>query len=98
MPKISRSYGLTLPASAAQAPSHNLTGNWTACGTCGRETAHKILTQVHQSDESPDGEIQVWHDYQTIICQGCKTVSFCKASKCTEDFDVDETGRPELSV
>lgn len=67
---------------------------WTACGSCGKETAHKVLAKVSESDESPGGEIQVWNDYCVVQCQGCKTVTFCQEHSCSEDMDYDEQGQP----
>ena len=67
---------------------------WTACGSCGKETAHKIFAKIHQSDESPGGEIQVWDNYCIVQCQGCKIVSFCQESSCSEDMSYDEQGEP----
>ncbi len=63
---------------------------WVACGTCNAETCHSVLANVSQSDSSPDGEIQVWNEYLTIQCQGCKTVSYCHEYSCSEDYDFNE--------
>jgi hypothetical protein len=72
---------------------------WVACRTCGKVTCHLLLTAVATSDESPDGDITVWDDYLTIQCGGCHTVSFCVASRCSEDMDYDpRTGEQQLSV
>ena len=72
---------------------------WVACGTCGKVTCHVSLTAVDTSDESPDGDIRVWDDYLTIQCGGCRTVSFCVESRCSEDVDYDpRTGEQQLSV
>jgi len=67
---------------------------WTACGSCGKETAHKVLAKVSESDESPGGEIQVWNEYHIVQCQGCKTVSFCEETGCSEDMEYDSEGEP----
>ncbi len=58
---------------------------WLPCGACNRITAHKILTFVAWHDETPGGDIQVWHDYMTVQCQGCKSICFCDDLRCTED-------------
>jgi len=72
---------------------------WVACGTCGKVTCHQALTVVATSDESPDGDIRVWDDYLTIQCGGCRTVSFCVESRCSEDIDYDpRTGQEYQSV
>ncbi|MFB3896168.1 MAG: DUF4145 domain-containing protein [bacterium] len=60
---------------------------WVPCERCGKETVHLALTKVKLHDESEDGDIQVWHQYYTIKCLGCKTVSFCEEHQCTEDCD-----------
>jgi hypothetical protein len=83
---------------------------WVACQRCEKETQHQPLTKVTESDESPDGDIQVWNDYLTLVCGGCNTISFCIASKCSEgrdpytgEFDVSYqlhpsrvAGRPQM--
>jgi hypothetical protein len=63
---------------------------WLACGSCGRDTCHRVLKTVKTSDESPDGDIQVWDDYLIVLCQGCRTVSFCITSQNSEDIEVDQ--------
>jgi hypothetical protein len=70
---------------------------WAACGTCCRETAHRYLTVVDENDESPDGDIQVWNHYSVVQCNGCKTLSFCKQSTCSEDYEYDARGNEILS-
>ena len=62
---------------------------WIACGTCGRVTCHKVLTVVELTDSSSGDEITVWKKFMTVICQGCRTVSFCVESTCTEDVAYD---------
>jgi len=59
------------------------------CPECGKETAHVVLTNVAYDDESPEGDVQVSDSYLTIMCRGCKTVSFCRESTCSEDYDED---------
>lgn len=72
---------------------------WVACGTCGKVTCHHVLTIVSTSDESPDGDIQVWSDFCIVQCGGCRTVSFCVESSCSEDLDFDErTGEQKYAV
>lgn len=62
-----------------------------ACIRCDGETCHKVLFSVNVL-ESED-EISVSRDYEIIICQGCKEVSFCNTSSCSEDMSYDpETG------
>ena len=70
---------------------------WIPCGTCNRETCHSVLTNVHQSDRWDDVDIQVWDDFMTVQCQGCKTISYFHESRCTEDEVWNpETEQPEL--
>jgi uncharacterized protein DUF4145 len=57
------------------------------CGECGRSTEHEVLAHVESSDASPEGDIQVWTDYLTLRCRGCKELSFCLKSTDTEDTD-----------
>ena len=72
---------------------------WVACGSCDRVSSHKVLTVISWRDESPDGEITVWKKFMTVMCQGCRTVSFCVASTCSEDLDYDpKTGEQCLAI
>lgn len=71
---------------------------WAACSSCGKETAHKVLVDVEEHDATPDGDMQVWNSYHVVQCGGCKTVSFCEESRCTEDLEWDEQGKAVLSV
>ncbi|HEV2298489.1 MAG TPA: DUF4145 domain-containing protein [Candidatus Acidoferrales bacterium] len=61
------------------------------CEECGRETVHAVLTDVSSLDKSPDDDIHVWDDYLTIMCRGCKTLSFCRQAGSSEDIDSDGT-------
>ena len=70
---------------------------WIACGSCDRTTNHKALAVVEWEDSSSDGDITVWRSYMIVICQGCRTVSFCIQSTCSEDMGHDSyTGEPYL--
>lgn len=62
---------------------------WLACAQCNGTTCHKQLALVAESDESPGGDIQVWNDYSVLQCSGCKALSFCIESSCSEDIDFD---------
>lgn len=66
------------------------------CEECSRETVRTVLTNVSSRDASPDGDIQVWENYLTILCRGCKTVSFCRESYCSEDLGPD--GEPIMTA
>ena len=72
---------------------------WLACGKCGKVTCHRALTLVATSDESPDGDIQVWDDFLTVQCGGCRTVGFCVQSYCSEGREWNpRTNQEELSI
>lgn len=72
---------------------------WVACGMCGKVTCHVSLTAVATSDESLDADIRIWEDYLTIQCGGCRTVSFCVESRCSENMYYDpRTGEEQLAV
>ena len=60
------------------------------CGECSRRTVHEILTDVASEDESPGGDVQVSESYLIVQCRGCLTLSFCKESQCSEDWDPEE--------
>lgn len=57
------------------------------CDRCNRETSHAILAEVKSHDSDPEGDIQVWDDYSVVQCRGCRSLSFCHSSRCTEDCD-----------
>lgn len=70
---------------------------WLPCRTCNKVTCHKALTEVNSTDESPDGDIRVWDHYYVVQCGGCKSLSFCRESTCSEDWNYNEdTGEREL--
>jgi hypothetical protein len=71
---------------------------WAPCAACGKVTAHEALTEVDLHDATPDDDIQWWSCHYTIRCCGCKTVSFCEESQCTEDAIEDEDGNVELET
>lgn len=72
---------------------------WIPCSQCGQVTCHRVMTRVASSDESENGEVQVWDWHEVVQCGGCRAVSFCHASQCSEDFDFDpRTGEQFLSV
>jgi hypothetical protein len=68
------------------------------CATCGKLTAHEALTEVDLHDATPDNDIQWWSEHYTIKCCGCKTVSFCEESRCTEDVVQGKNGDLELEL
>lgn len=72
---------------------------WVACGSCGKVTSHQTLTLVATSDGDPDRQIGLWDDYLTIQCGGCRTVSFCVQSRCSEDIEYNpRTQQEQLSI
>lgn len=86
---------------------------WLGCNCCKNATSHTILARIDTSDESTDGDIRVWSSYLTVVCDGCKTVSFCVEDSDSESYDYRDghevldvrrtqfpnqvTGRPELT-
>lgn len=58
------------------------------CGSCDRETRHKVLAETFLHWQYADGEVDVWNTYQIIQCQGCLTISFCEASSCSENLEL----------
>ena len=64
------------------------------CPECRRDTTHGILSIVNSNWS--DDYVQYWDHFLTVRCKGCGTLSFCHVSKCSEDQDYDESGRPIL--
>ena len=64
------------------------------CPDCARDTSHSVLSIVNSNHFA--GLAQFWDHYLTLRCNGCGTVSFCHVSKCSEEEDYDEQGRPYL--
>lgn len=70
---------------------------WVACGSCDRATSHKTLAVVDLKEDAAGGDVTVWESYMVVVCQGCRTVSFCVESACSEDVDYDpDTGEAFL--
>jgi hypothetical protein len=67
---------------------------WVACSFCNRETSHKVLAEFEWTFPTIEHEPQFWKNYLTILCQGCKTLSFCLESRDTESWDYDRNGNP----
>lgn len=59
------------------------------CSKCDGKTYHKVLLSVDQAGEEHDGDFEFQWDahYQIVQCQGCKTISFRKASSNSEDYE-----------
>ena len=60
------------------------------CGECSRRTVHTIVADAFSKDETPDGDIQWWEAYCIVQSRGCLTLSFCKESQCTEDWNPED--------
>ena len=70
---------------------------WLPCAGCDKVTSHDVVSEVDSRDETPDGDIQVWDEYLTVRCGGCRSLSFCHRSFCSEDVTYDdETGTQRL--
>ena len=69
------------------------------CGRCDTDTRHKVLAETDTHWQDDDGQVDVWIQDQIVQCQGCLTVSFCQASKCSEEWEHDpNTGETYLPV
>lgn len=66
------------------------------CTSCQRDTTHTILAIVNSRDFEGKYLVQFLNHYLTVKCNGCGTVGFCHISKCTEEEDYDDQGRPFL--
>lgn len=64
------------------------------CPECGRDTSHSVLAIVNSNHF--EGLARFWDHYLTVRCNGCGTISFCHVSKCSEEEDYDDQGRPFL--
>jgi len=70
-----------------------------ACAQCNGATCHTVLSVVETTTDHPHADATEWVEYLTIQCAGCKTVSFCREYKCSEDhFYNPVTDQEELSV
>jgi hypothetical protein len=71
---------------------------WAPCSSCSGKTAHRCLTEVDVSDHDLKYDVQGCIQYYAIQCGGCKTISFCKESQFSEDWDFDEEGNHYLTT
>lgn len=72
-----------------------------SCISCVGKTYHKVVSSYDLLGESNDGErrFEWWIDSQIIQCQGCKTVSFRKASYNSDDWmQSDYDGNGEFAI
>lgn len=60
---------------------------WVPCGDCGKDTCHQILCGVATYDQNSENGIFIEENFYIIQCGGCRTVSFCIKSVCSEDID-----------
>ena len=67
------------------------------CTSCKNVTNHVVLAAHKISDDTHNGDVQWWTNFQIIQCLGCDTISFRESSACSEDFD-PYTGKIEESV
>lgn len=71
---------------------------WIACNRCNRDTCHKVLASVATRDEIPQVPISYAEDYETLICLGCKSVTFRIESSNSEDMEQDDEGNIVESI
>ena len=66
---------------------------WVPCAKCNQLTCHGVLAHVTWRYDEQDG---FWEakDYLTLICRGCRAVSFCLESTDVTAVDLDEDGNP----
>ena len=58
-----------------------------ACGSCDRKTRHKVLAETDIHLQDPEGNVDLWEQYQIVQCQGCFTISFSVASQFSENLE-----------
>ncbi len=66
---------------------------WLPCSECDGRTNHKVLASANTSeivDRRYDTEY--YENYEIVQCQGCKTISFRKAWRDSQDLSCDEVG------
>lgn len=63
---------------------------WIACSVCDCETSHQVLVSANIRDKDKYEGTQYWEEYEIVQCQGCRTISFRKNWRSTEDFTYDE--------
>ena len=67
---------------------------WIPCARCGLETWHKVLTSIET--EQGDEYYGEWNTYQIIHCNGCRTISFRRLLRSTEDLEPHPTGPDDV--
>lgn len=71
---------------------------WVSCGTCNCETSHRVLSQIGERYSTPNGAVDFQDTHMVIQCGGCKELSFCIESTCSESTDYNpDTGHEEYS-
>jgi len=65
------------------------------CPECLKETEHSVLVSVN-SRRFENDYVQYIENHLTVICDGCKTMSFSRISGCTEEVEINESGMPYL--
>lgn len=64
------------------------------CEECGRETRHKVVSQV--SKRSDSGEVWVEELWDILQCQGCCTIALRQDWTSSEEIDYSDGENPEL--
>ncbi len=65
------------------------------CQSCSGETVHKVLSSINvegHEDIEQDFWIKYWEDYEIVQCQGCRSITFRKSNRNTEDIIHYRTG------
>lgn len=70
------------------------------CVRCSGKTSHivKVSVRLEGSEGSPNHSVDWTDDHEIIQCQGCKSLSYRKASTNSEDIDYSESGERYSNV
>ena len=55
------------------------------CANCDNKTYHKVLFSVEEVEAYEFPDVYSFYEYQVVICQGCKKISFRSNWNCSED-------------
>jgi len=66
---------------------------WIHCVSCGKNTAHRVLSSVTINGFAPGADIHFTEECQIVGCQGCKTITFRK--ECWDSETMGPWGRGE---
>ena len=70
------------------------------CIDCDRPTFHHVVRSAEYALKFDDGDFSIlgWEEYQIVECKGCRTLTFRKANRNTENTYFDKhSGSEELS-